>query len=268
MSIEFQNISYQYPNSKKGIFDINISIPSGKTTVIIGKTGSGKSTFLKLLDGLFTPSSGKIVTENKIIIQPKTTEKQLINYRKMIGFVFQQPQKQLFAATVLEDVEFALRNFNLPIQKAKETLLALNVAEELWNNSVLDLSIGQKRLVALAGVIAYQPKYLIFDEPTSGLDRENSENIFNFIQDNKNQKTTQIIVTHDLDLFTPIADNIIIFDQGKIIANGNYQDVFYQIINNYDNFPLPTLIKIAKKLGLKTMPKSQDQLIKLMESNE
>ncbi|MDR0898900.1 MAG: energy-coupling factor ABC transporter ATP-binding protein [Lactobacillaceae bacterium] len=242
MSIIFNDVSFKY-ESYVTLQNISTTIPENKTTVIIGKTGSGKSTFINLVDGLLLPDSGNIVVDDSEVTR-KTKEKALANIRRKIGFVFQQPHKQLFANSVLEDVSFALKNFSMDLSLAKKTLDRIDFPNDLRENSVFDLSLGQQRMVAVAGVMAYQPKYLIFDEPTSGLDQENKEIVFKQIT---TAPQTKIIVTHDLDTFLPIADNILVFNQGQIYKQGTYDQIYGQ---HDELISRPTFQRVADVLGL------------------
>ena len=254
MKIQFNNLSFKYPQSNSGLNAVNLTIPKNKLTVIVGENGSGKSTIAKLIDGLLLPDDGEIIFDKKVI-NHKSKEKDFLNIRNQIGFVFQQPEKQLFASTVLQDVSFALKNFNLDETLAVKALKEMGIEEELFDKNVFELSTGQQRKVALAGIFVYDPKIIIYDEPTLGLDYPSQIEIFNLIKQQQNQDKTQIVITHDLDRFIPIADDIIYLENQKVLSQGDAQTVFAEAKKLE-----PTFIKAARVLKLKKIPSSIHQL--------
>lgn len=254
MTIEINNLNFKYPLQKEGLFDINLKIPKNKITLILGDNGSGKSTLVKLVDGLIFADEGEIRIDNQVISKKTAAE-----IKQKIGFIFQQPQNQLFADTVLKDVEFALDNFKLDKKLAPAILEKLNIKKELWNKSVFDLSLGQMKMVSIAGSLVYKPEYIIYDEPTSGLDYANQEMIINVIGEQKKEHKTQLIITHDLDTFVPLADFFIVLENGHVKIAGDFKAVFSD-----KNIKAPNFVEIARELKLKKLPKNIDELARLI----
>ncbi len=187
--INLNNVDYLYaPNTPfvhLALHGINLKVKKGEFLTIIGSTGSGKSTLIKLLNGLQTATRG-IVEINGIELNSKTKKKNLQEIRSQVGMIFQSPEKQLFADTVLDDVSFGPLNFGYSKKEsetlAKKTLLSVGIKSELFNRSPFELSGGQMRRVAIAGVLAMQPQVLVLDEPTVGLDANGKKNILELIK--------------------------------------------------------------------------------------
>ena len=216
------------PFEVAAIEDIDLVIPQGQLVAVIGHTGSGKSTFIQHLNALLSPSSGKVSCGGKDINENKLSRKAV---KSQVGLVFQYPEYQLFEETVYKDIAFGPRNMKLPEeevdQRVREAAGFTGVDEELLDKSPLELSGGQKRRVAIAGVIAMRPGVLILDEPTAGLDpagcRQIMENICSY-----REKTgaTVIIVSHNMDDVARIAERIIVFSHGRIVMDGSAREVF------------------------------------------
>ena len=216
------------PFEVAAIEDIDLVIPQGQLVAVIGHTGSGKSTFIQHLNALLSPSSGKVSCGGKDINENKLSRKAV---KSQVGLVFQYPEYQLFEETVYKDIAFGPRNMKLPEeevdQRVREAAGFTGVEEELLDKSPLELSGGQKRRVAIAGVIAMRPGVLILDEPTAGLDpagcRQIMENICAY-----REKTgaTVIIVSHNMDDVARIAERIIVFSHGRIVMDGTAREVF------------------------------------------
>ncbi|UFJ40689.1 energy-coupling factor transporter ATPase [Brevibacillus humidisoli] len=235
MQIAFENVSYVYgkgtPFEKVALTDITLSIATGTYAGIIGQTGSGKSTLIQHLNGLLKPSAGVIhIGDSRITPETKHTHE----VRKRVGLVFQYPEHQLFEETVLKDVAFGPRNLGLPEEmaliRAREALELVGLPFEEWKDrSPFQLSGGQMRRVAIAGVLAMQPQVLVLDEPTAGLDpagrREILEGIYRI---HKEQKMTTILVTHSMEEVARYADKLIVMAAGQIVMQGAPEEVFEQ----------------------------------------
>ncbi len=247
------------PFEVAAIEDIDLVIPQGQLAAVIGHTGSGKSTFIQHLNALLSPSSGKVICGGKDINESKLSRKEV---KSQVGLVFQYPEYQLFEETVYKDIAFGPRNMKLPEeeidQRVREAAGFTGVDEELLDKSPLELSGGQKRRVAIAGVIAMRPGVLILDEPTAGLDpagcRQILENICSY-----REKTgaTVIIVSHNMDDVARIAERIIVFSHGRIVMDGTAKEVFSraeELVEIGLDVPHATELALAlKKQGL-TMP--------------
>ena len=233
MSIEVKNINHIYaeglPYETVALHDISFTIHDGEFIGVIGHTGSGKSTLLQHLNGLLKPSSGEIIIDDTVITNKgvKMTE-----IRKKVGLVFQYPEYQLFEETVAKDVAFGPKNLGIVGEELDKTvkdsieLVGLDY-ERIKDRSPFDLSGGQKRRVAIAGVIAMKPKVLILDEPTAGLDPRAHMELLNTIKKlHKEEKMTIIFVSHNMDDIMCLSDRVLVLDEGKLVMNDIPQEVF------------------------------------------
>ncbi|QNQ81380.1 energy-coupling factor transporter ATPase [Lactobacillus sp. PV034] len=233
MSINFKNVNYTYnsntPIAHTALTDINLTIKDNIVTALVGHTGSGKSTLLQLLDGLLKPTSGEI-NVNDFILKSKTKNKGLKPLRKEIGIVFQYPETQLFAETVLEDVMFGPKNFGYSDKEAEATarkwLKRVGIDEDLFQHSPFDLSGGQMRRVAIAGVLAYEPNILCLDEPAAGLDPSGKAEIFSIFKEYQREDHGIILVSHDMNDVANFADEVVVMDHGKVASHDKVQNIF------------------------------------------
>ena len=257
MAIKFKEVDYIYdqgmPYAFKALDNINLEIEEGKITAIIGETGSGKSTLVEHLNALLIPFSGSLEI-NDYVIEANKKNKKLKELRRNVGLVFQFSEYQLFEETVIKDVAFGPLNFHDDEQtayaKAKEALKLVHIDESLFNKNPLELSGGQKRRVAIAGIIAMNPSVLVLDEPTAGLDPVGSDEMIDlFMSLNKKLNKTIIIVSHNNEIVYKFADNTVLLNKGKIIYSGNTIDLFNNdsIINQY-SIKLPKVIEFKNKL--------------------
>src|SRR5690554_6459461 len=222
MSIRLNNVSYSYledtPMAKVAITDISLEIEDGEFVGIIGPTGSGKSTLIQQFNGLLLPSSGKVYVDGVDLTQKGT---QLRRIRQKVGMVFQYPEHQLFGETVLEDVGFGPSNGGLAegevIERVREAMAYVGLDyETLKDNSPFELSGGQKRRVAIAGVLAMKPSVLILDEPTAGLDPEGRAEILAEISQLHSDGITVVLVTHSMEDIVRLATRSIVMDRGTV----------------------------------------------------
>ena len=218
------------PFEKVAIDDINIEIPHGQFVGLIGHTGSGKSTFIQHLNGLLKPSSGTVTVDGEDINADKLATK---NVRSKVGLVFQYPEYQLFEETVYADIAFGPKNMGLDDaqidERVREAAHFVGVPDEHFDKSPLELSGGQKRRVAIAGVIAMRPGVLILDEPTAGLDPAGCKQILRDICDYREKTgSTVIIVSHSMNEVACLADRLVVFNHGAIRFDGTPEEVFSQ----------------------------------------
>lgn len=257
MSIKLENVSFTYmqgtPAAHTALQNINLEIKRGEFVAIIGHTGSGKSTLVQMFNGLLYPDQGT-VTLDDINLQNKTNEAKLA--AKKVGMVFQYPEQQLFSETVYEDVAFAPRNKGLAndeIDKAvRDALQFVNLDFETFSGrNPLNLSGGQMRRIAIAGIIAMNPDYLILDEPSAGLDPKGRKELFKEIINLHNKKQISIIlVTHSMEEAAAYAQRLLVLDKGKIVLDGEPQDLF---INEREKLLAlglgePTIYKLTNEL--------------------
>ncbi|MEK5378893.1 cobalt ABC transporter ATPase [Mycobacteroides abscessus subsp. abscessus] len=234
MQIELKDVSANYqigPIRKPNVLnDVNLTIESGTFTALIGRTGAGKSSLLKTLNGLLLPTKGS-VRIGETIIKPPYSKEAIRIIRKQVGMVFQFPESQLFAETVEKDICFGPLNFGVPFKEAKEiakkviTLVGLEPA--ILSKSPFSLSGGQKRRVAIAGILAMEPSVLILDEPGAGLDPQGKKEIMSLISTwHQQEGLTTILVTHDMEDVAIYADRVILMDQGQIIKYEKTENIF------------------------------------------
>ena len=230
--IRVENLSHVYsagtPFEKVAIEKINLTIPQGQLVGLIGHTGSGKSTFIQHLNGLLAPTGGVVYVDGKDINADKFSRRDV---KWQVGLVFQYPEYQLFEETVYRDIAFGPKNMKLSEaevdERVREAAGFVGVAEELFERSPLELSGGQKRRIAIAGVIAMRPGVLILDEPTAGLDPAGCRQVLdNICEYRKKTGSTVIIVSHNMDDAARLADRIIVFDHGTVVMDGTPQQVF------------------------------------------
>ena len=277
MDIQLQQVSYAYakgtPFEKRALFHVDLSVPHGSYTAIIGHTGSGKSTILQHFNGLLKPTEGRVVIGDRII-EPGKKQKDLKSVRQHVGIVFQFPEHQLFDETVLKDVMFGPLNFGVSEEEAKaralDKLKLVGLPEEIYEKSPFDLSGGQMRRVAIAGVLAMNPDVLVLDEPTAGLDpRGQKEMMELFYELHTSQNLTTILVTHSMEDAARYADRIAIMHDGKCVLTGDPQTIFSgtETLAHYRLQP-PRVVqlqqKVEKMLG-RTLPSiclTEEQLAK------
>lgn len=235
MPIEIKELSFSY-DSKPFIDNLDLKIDDGEMVGIIGNTGSGKSTFVRLIAGLIKSDSGKIIIDGDDITNKKFNKKIL---RRKLGIVFQFPEMQLFEQTVEKDIFFGLKQYKLTYdekyKRAKEALELLGLDfEKIKDKSPLALSGGEKRKVAVAGILVCKPKYLIFDEPIAGLDCNSRDSFMKLLLALKQNGTTIIIISHNTDYLAEYADRILVMDGGKIVLDDKPNEIFNQatLLNN------------------------------------
>ena len=239
------------PFQKTAIENISLTIPSGQFVGLLGHTGSGKSTFIQHLNALLAPSSGTVYVDGEDINRDKKSRRAVKN---KVGLVFQYPEYQLFEETVFADIAFGPKNMGLGKdeieQRVREAAGFVGVAEELFQRSPLELSGGQKRRIAIAGVIAMRPKVLILDEPTAGLDPGGCRDILQNILDYRAETgSTVLIVTHSMDDAARIADRLIVFNHGHIAFDGTPEEVFSHTKELMDiGLDVPQSARIAEAL--------------------
>ena len=207
---------------------ISVEIPDGQFIGLVGHTGSGKSTFVQMLNGLLKPSEGHIYWDGQDIHGEDCDRKAL---RAKVGLVFQYPEHQLFETDVVTDVMFGPKNLGLSPEecreRAEEALEAVGLAKETWEMSPFDLSGGQKRRAAIAGVLAMRPGVLILDEPTAGLDPRGRDEILDMVRSMKeNRDMTIVLVSHSMDDVAEYADRILVMNEGSIMMDGTPKEVF------------------------------------------
>ncbi len=236
MGISLENVSYTYqagtPFEGRALFDMTTTIKDGSYTAFIGHTGSGKSTIMQLLNGLYLPTSGQVKVDDTIITS-QSKNKEIKPIRKKVGLVFQFPESQLFAETVLEDIAFGPQNFGVSKkeaeQRALESLRLVGLSDELRDQNPFDLSGGQMRRVAIAGILAMQPDILVLDEPTAGLDPQGRKELMSLFKQLHLSGMTIVLVTHLMDDVADYATAVNVMEKGNLVLSGTPKDVFQKV---------------------------------------
>ena len=282
--IKTENLSYTYnegtDNEVKAVDNVNVSIENGDIVGIIGKTGSGKSTFVQMLNGLIKPSCGAVYVNGRNICGKSFDRKKLCFE---VGLVFQYPEYQLFENTVYDDIAFGPKNKGLKGENLKnavtEAVKFVNIDESLLEKSPFELSGGQKRRVAIAGIIAMNPSVLVFDEPTAGLDPLAHEQLINSILSYHRQKNATIIfISHVMEDIAMISNKVMVFDKGRVCMFDNPKKVFSKK-NELSKIGLsvPSITEIMEKIKLKghnvatdivTVDEGENELLSLFKERK
>jgi len=248
--IEVKNLSFCYEDEELALDNISLQIKKGRTTAVLGGNGSGKSTLFLNLNGVIKPKSGEVIFNGKELSYNK---KYLLQLRKNIGIVFQDPDDQLFSSDVKKDISFGLVNqgFSLEeVNKRIEFVVQKTGIESILNKPTHALSFGQKKRVAIAGVLAMQPDVIILDEPTAGLDPSGVSEILNLLNEIKQTMGVTIIIsTHEIDLVPLYCDDVLVLDKGKIVFDGTTQELLInsKILREH-NLRLPRISHLMEVL--------------------
>lgn len=246
----FHVYSQKTPFQFEALQDVSLVIEEKSFTAIIGHTGSGKSTLIQHLNALLLPTSGEVEV-NGIIIRANQLPKEVKKIRQYAGVVFQFPEAQLFEERVIDDVMFGPLNFGKTKLQAKEAAMValqqVGLDASFYERSPFELSGGERRRVAIAGILAMQPNVLILDEPTAGLDPEGANKMMELFTQLHQQGMTIILVTHDMELVLKFANQVIVMEQGKVITQSSPQGFFYQQ-NHQDRFMHPPIVQLIMKL--------------------
>ncbi len=260
MGIKIENVFFTYQkktsNSTLALDDVSFAIEDNDFVAIVGETGSGKSTLAQTFNALLIPDKGEVIVDDYVVSYKNRKNRKVKNLRKHIGLVFQFPEYQLFEETVEKDVAFGVKNFGAKqeeaLQKAHEALSKVGLDERYYKRPPFELSGGERRKVAIAGILAIDPDILVFDEPTVGFDPSSAKDLMNMICDfHKNGKTI-IVITHDMDLVRRYANKVFMMEKGKLVFEGTPSELFMHV-RNYDRLDLPQVIKLALALKEKGM---------------
>lgn len=287
MQISLKSVNYTYnyktPYVREVLKDINLEIDEGSYTVIVGKTGSGKSTLIEHINGLLLPTKGEVAVDNILITNPQSKKerrelaKKLKILRQDVAVLFQFSEQQLFETSVLKDIIFAPLNYGVAeekaILKAKELIKLVGLDESYLDKSPFELSGGEMRKVALCGVLALEPKVLILDEPTVALDYQSREEIMAMVKRLKEEfDMTIVLVTHNMDYVLEYADKVFVLKNGEISFEGKVEDLFLdeQVLKE-NSLELPEVLKFYKKLEanniiLDVFPRKYEELINALKN--
>lgn len=256
MGIILDNVSYTYqegtPFASAALSDVSLTIEDGSYTAIIGHTGSGKSTILQLLNGLLVPTEGSVRVFDTLIT-PTSVNKQIRQIRKQVGLVFQFAENQIFEETVLKDVAFGPQNFGVSVEEAeaiaREKLALVGIDESLFERSPFELSGGQMRRVAIAGILAMEPRILVLDEPTAGLDPIGRKELMTLFKKLHQDGITIVLVTHLMDDVAEFADQVYVMEKGKLVKGGKPSLVFQNVeFMEKIQLGVPKITRFAQRL--------------------
>ena len=287
MQISLKNVSYTYnyktPYAREVLKDINLNVEEGSYTVIIGKTGSGKSTLIEHINGLLLPTHGEVLVNNVLITNPKSKKekrelaKKLKVLRQDVAVLFQFSEQQLFETSVLKDIIFAPLNYGISeeraISKAKELIKLVGLDKSYLDKSPFELSGGEMRKVALCGVLALEPKVLILDEPTVALDYKSREEIMTMVKKLKDElNMTIVLISHNMNYVLEYADKVFVLKNGKINFKGTVEELFAdEKLLKENSLEQPELLKFYNKLQennikLNVFPRKYEDLIDALKN--
>ena len=257
MGIALENVSFTYqegtPLASTALSDVSFTIEDGSYTALIGHTGSGKSTILQLLNGLLVPSQGSVRVFDTLITST-SKNKDIRQIRKQVGLVFQFAENQIFEETVLKDVAFGPQNFGVSEedaeQIAREKLALVGIDESLFNRSPFELSGGQMRRVAIAGILAMEPAILVLDEPTAGLDPLGRKELMTLFKKLHQSGMTIVLVTHLMDDVAEYANQVYVMEKGRLVKGGKPSDVFQDVVFMEEvQLGVPKITAFCKRLA-------------------
>ena len=260
MGIQVKNIFFTYQkkatNATQALVNVSLEIKDNDFLAIVGETGSGKSTLAQMFNALLVPDKGDVLVNDYVINYKNRKSRKLRGLRQRVGLVFQFPEYQLFEETVEKDVAFGVKNFGVKaedaIERAHVALKQVGLDESYFKRAPFDLSGGEKRKVAIAGILAINPDILVFDEPTAGFDPQSSKDLMNLITELHNNGKTIIIITHDMDLVNTYTKRVVMLERGQVTFDGTPNELF-AYIKGYDRLDTPNVIKVAEKLKEKGM---------------
>ena len=257
MGIALENVSFTYqegtPLASTALSDVSLTIEDGSYTALIGHTGSGKSTILQLLNGLLVPSQGSVRVFDTLITST-SKNKDIRQIRKQVGLVFQFAENQIFEETVLKDVAFGPQNFGVSeedaVKIAREKLALVGIDESLLNRSPFELSGGQMRRVAIAGILAMEPAVLVLDEPTAGLDPLGRKELMNLFRKLHQSGMTIVLVTHLMDDVAEYANQVYVMEKGRLVKGGKPSDIFQDVVFMEEvQLGVPKITAFCKRLA-------------------
>lgn len=257
MGIALENVSFTYqegtPLASTALSDVSLTIEDGSYTALIGHTGSGKSTILQLLNGLLVPSQGSVRVFDTLITST-SKNKDIRQIRKQVGLVFQFAENQIFEETVLKDVAFGPQNFGVSEedaeQIAREKLALVGIDESLFDRSPFELSGGQMRRVAIAGILAMEPAILVLDEPTAGLDPLGRKELMNLFKKLHQSGMTIVLVTHLMDDVAEYVNQVYVMEKGRLVKGGKPSDVFQDVVFMEEvQLGVPKITAFCKRLA-------------------
>lgn len=276
--LEVQNLKYSYNNDYQALKGVSLKIDDGDMVALLGKNGAGKSTLFLHLNGIYEPDEGKVFIDGEEL---KYNKKSLLKFRQKVGIVFQNPDDQIFAPTVEEDVAFGPLNLGLPMEEVQDRVeealarVGMSGTEKIAPHH---LSGGQKKRVAIAGILAMKPEIMVLDEPTAGLDPQGVENLVKLLKELNDEGITIVISTHEVDLVPDYANKVFVLVDGELIAEGTPKEIFAQPeILERAHLKIPIVTDLFQQLETEgfdmendyplTIEEAKDKFLKLMNKN-
>lgn len=276
--LEVQNLKYSYNNDYQALKGVSLKIDDGDMVALLGKNGAGKSTLFLHLNGIYEPDEGKVFIDGEEL---KYDKKSLLKFRQKVGIVFQNPDDQIFAPTVEEDVAFGPLNLGLPMEEVQDRVeealarVGMSGTEKIAPHH---LSGGQKKRVAIAGILAMKPEIMVLDEPTAGLDPQGVENLVKLLKELNDEGITIVISTHEVDLVPDYANKVFVLVDGELIAEGTPKEIFAQPeILERAHLKIPIVTDLFQQLETEgfdmendyplTIEEAKDKFLKLMNKN-
>ena len=276
--LEVQNLKYSYNNDYQALKGVSLKIDKGDMVALLGKNGAGKSTLFLHLNGIYEPDEGKVFIDGEEL---KYDKKSLLKFRQKVGIVFQNPDDQIFAPTVEEDVAFGPLNLGLPMEEVQDRVeealarVGMSGTEKIAPHH---LSGGQKKRVAIAGILAMKPEIMVLDEPTAGLDPQGVENLVTLLKELNDEGITIIISTHEVDLVPDYANKIFVLVDGELIDEGTPKEIFSKPeVLEKANLKIPIVTELFQQIESEgfdmendyplTIEEAKDKFLKLMDKN-
>ena len=267
--LEVQNIKYSYNNDYQALKGVSLKVEKGEMVALLGKNGAGKSTLFLHLNGIYEPDEGKVFIDGEEL---KYDKKSLLKFRQKVGIVFQNPDDQIFAPTVEEDVAFGPLNLKLPMEEVQKRVtesLARVGMSGFEKKAPHHLSGGQKKRVAIAGILAMKPEVMVLDEPTAGLDPQGVRGLSKLLKELNEEGITIIISTHEVDLVPNYAKRVFVLVDGLLIAEGTPKEIFAQPeILDKANLEVPIVTELFQKLEKEGFDMNNDYPLTIDEAKE
>ena len=267
--LEVQNLKYSYNNDYQALKGVSLKIDEGDMVALLGKNGAGKSTLFLHLNGIYEPDEGKVFIDGEEL---KYDKKSLLKFRQKVGIVFQNPDDQIFAPTVEEDVAFGPLNLGLPMEEVQDRVeealarVGMSGTEKIAPHH---LSGGQKKRVAIAGILAMKPEIMVLDEPTAGLDPQGVENLVTLLKELNDEGITIVISTHEVDLVPDYANKIFVLVDGELIAEGIPKEIFAQPeVLEKANLKVPIVTELFQQLESEGYDMENDYPLTIREAKD
>lgn len=267
--LEVQNLKYSYNNDYQALKGVSLKIDKGDMVALLGKNGAGKSTLFLHLNGIYEPDEGKVFIDGEEL---KYDKKSLLKFRQKVGIVFQNPDDQIFAPTVEEDVAFGPLNLGLPMEEVQDRVeealarVGMSGTEKIAPHH---LSGGQKKRVAIAGILAMKPEIMVLDEPTAGLDPQGVENLVTLLKELNDEGITIVISTHEVDLVPDYANKIFVLVDGELIAEGTPKEIFAQPeVLEKANLKIPIVTELFQQLESEGFDMENDYPLTIEEAKD